>query len=59
MLTGGGPGFSSTTLDYDIYQHALTYGQFGVAAAESVYLLGIVAIIVLLTRRMRKLGAYA
>jgi multiple sugar transport system permease protein len=59
VLTGGGPGFSSTTLDYDIYQHALTYGQFGVAAAESVYLLGIVAIIVVLTRRMRKLGAYA
>jgi multiple sugar transport system permease protein len=56
VLTGGGPGYASTTLDYDIYQHALTYGQFGLAAAESVYLFGIVVVIVLLTRRLRRLG---
>jgi multiple sugar transport system permease protein len=59
VLTGGGPGYASTTLDYDIYQHALTYGQFGLAAAESVYLFGIVIIIVLLTRRLRSLGPNA
>ena len=29
VLTGGGPGFASTTLDFDIYQHALVYGEFG------------------------------
>jgi len=56
VLTGGGPGYASTTLDYDIYQHALTYGQFGLAAAESVYLFLIVVVIVLLTRRLRSLG---
>lgn len=55
VLTGGGPGYASTTLDYDIYQHALTYGQFGLAAAESVYLFAIVAVIVLLTRRLRRI----
>lgn len=56
VLTQGGPGFASTTLDYDIYQHALTYGQFGLAAAESVYLLAIVVVVVVLTHRLRKLG---
>jgi len=55
VLTQGGPGFASTTLDYDVYQHALTYGQFGLAAAESVYLLAIVAFVVLLTHRLRRL----
>jgi ABC-type sugar transport system permease subunit len=46
VLTGGGPGFASTTLDFDIYQHALVYGQFGVAAAESVYLFGMIVTVV-------------
>jgi ABC-type sugar transport system permease subunit len=59
VLTGGGPGYASTTLDYDIYQHALLYGQFGLAAAESVYLMGFVVVIVLLTRRLRRLGPSA
>ena len=56
VLTGGGPGYASTTLDFDIYQRALVYGQFGLAAAESVYLIAIVVIVVLLARRLRSLG---
>jgi len=59
VLTSGGPGFASATLDYDIYQHALTYGQFGLAAAESVYLLAIVVVVVALTYRLRRLRAHA
>jgi len=55
VLTAGGPGFASTTIDYDIYQHALSYGQFGIAAAESVYLLAIVVVVLLLSHRLRKL----
>jgi raffinose/stachyose/melibiose transport system permease protein len=51
--------FASTTLDYDIYQHALTYGQFGLAAAESVYLLAIVGFVVILTYRLRGLRSRA
>jgi multiple sugar transport system permease protein len=38
VITSGGPGFSSTTFDYDIYQNAFKFGQFGIAAAESVVL---------------------
>jgi ABC-type sugar transport system permease subunit len=44
-LTRGGPGFSSTTLDYDVYQNALGYGHFDIAAAESILLLAIAALI--------------
>jgi multiple sugar transport system permease protein len=47
-LTKGGPGYASTTLDWDIYQNALTYGFFGNAAAESMVLLAIVAIVVVI-----------
>ncbi len=45
-LTRGGPGFSSTTLDWDIYKNALTFGHFGAAAAESLLLLLIVSVVV-------------
>ena len=44
-LTGGGPGYASTTMDFDIYQNALTYGYFGTAAAEMVYLLIVLGIL--------------
>ena len=48
VLTGGGPGYASTTLDFDIYQNSIGLGYFGLAAAEAVYLLAIVALIVLM-----------
>jgi multiple sugar transport system permease protein len=44
-LTHGGPGYASTTMDYDIYSNALNYGAFGLAAAEMVVLLFIVAVV--------------
>lgn len=44
--TRGGPGYSSSTLDFDIYRNSLGFGFFGLAAAEVVYLLIIVATIV-------------
>ena len=43
VLTYGGPGYASTTMDFDIYQKALQFGLFGEAAAESVVLVGLVA----------------
>jgi ABC-type sugar transport system permease subunit len=46
VLTNGGPGYASTTMDFDIYQNALQFGFFGVAAAESVLLLLIVLIVI-------------
>jgi ABC-type sugar transport system permease subunit len=42
VITSGGPGYSSTTFDYDIYENALRFGYYGIAAAESVVLLVIV-----------------
>jgi ABC-type sugar transport system permease subunit len=50
ILTKGGPGFSSTTLDFDIYTRALTDGDFGAAAAEMVTLLLVVAVVIILGR---------
>lgn len=44
-LTAGGPGDSSTSIDYDIFNNTITNGLFGVGAAESVYLLAMVALI--------------
>jgi ABC-type sugar transport system permease subunit len=38
-LTQGGPGYSSTTIDFDIYQNALNFGDFALSSAESVVLL--------------------
>ena len=45
-LTQGGPGYTWTTIDFNIYQNALRYGFFGTAAAESVYLLVIVGLVI-------------
>jgi multiple sugar transport system permease protein len=44
-LTAGGPGNSSTSIDYDIFTNTITNGIFGVGAAESVYLLAMVVAI--------------
>lgn len=55
VLTAGGPAYASTTLDYDIYVHALTLGEFGLAAAEAVYLLAIVVFVVAVTRIVRRI----
>jgi ABC-type sugar transport system permease subunit len=57
VLTGGGPGYSSSTLDFDIYKRAFTSGSFGRAAAECVVLVLIVLLLCggawLLTRLYR------
>jgi len=47
VLTRGGPGYSSTTLDYDVYTNAFTNGLFGYASAQSMCLLVIAAIVLL------------
>jgi multiple sugar transport system permease protein len=47
VLTRGGPGYSSTTLDYDVYQNAFTNGLFGYASAQAMCLLVIAAIVLL------------
>ena len=49
VLTQGGPGYSSTTLDGDIYQNAFQNGNFALAAAESTLLLLVMLVILTLT----------
>jgi ABC-type sugar transport system permease subunit len=44
-LTGGGPGFSTYTVDFDLYQEAFTNGNLGYASSIGVALLIIMAII--------------
>lgn len=47
ILTQGGPGYNSTTIDYYVYQTGLSEGQFGLASAASV--LGIVFLVIVLS----------
>jgi ABC-type sugar transport system permease subunit len=54
VLTQGGPGHSSTTIDWDIYQKATLFGQFGLAAAESVLVLVTVVLVIVGGLRLGK-----
>jgi multiple sugar transport system permease protein len=45
-LTQGGPGYASTTIDYDIYENSMRFGRFGHAAAESVILLLMMSVVI-------------
>lgn len=45
VLTGGGPGLASTTLDFSVFQKFMRFGFFGSAAAESVLLVVMVILI--------------
>ena len=58
-LTRGGPGYSSTTIDFDIYQNALQLGYYGTAAAEAVVLFVIVTVVIALGAGISRLrGAH-
>lgn len=45
VLTGGGPGLASTTIDFAIYQKFMRFGFFGIAAAESVVLVVMIVLV--------------
>jgi multiple sugar transport system permease protein len=45
VLTRGGPGYASTSIDYDIYQNALQSGFYGIASAEAVLLLVVMMVV--------------
>ncbi len=38
VMTGGGPGFGTTTLEFFVYEQAFNVGQFGYAATLGVFL---------------------
>lgn len=54
VLTGGGPGNSTTVLVYYLYQQAFRFNDFGYASAISVLLFVIVLILTLLQWQTRK-----
>ncbi len=54
VMTGGGPGCGTTTLEFFIYQQAFTENNFGIAATAGVVLfLGVFAVSMLLIRLLR------
>jgi multiple sugar transport system permease protein len=46
VLTGGGPGVSTTTLNYQIYQLTFNEGRLGYGAAMAVLLVGLIVLFV-------------
>jgi multiple sugar transport system permease protein len=44
-LTGGGPGYGTTTIDYMIYRRAFSGGRYGQACALAMVLLGIILLV--------------
>lgn len=50
-LTRGGPGYSSRTMDFDIYTNSLSNSLYGSAAAEMVVLLVLVGLILMIGSR--------
>jgi multiple sugar transport system permease protein len=54
VLTQGGPGYSSASIDWNIYETAINYGEFGLAAAESVLVLVALALIVVVGFRIAR-----
>lgn len=54
VLTGGGPGSSTTVLVYYLYQQAFQFNEFGYASAIAVLLFVIVLVLTLLQWQSRK-----
>lgn len=52
VMTGGGPGYGTTTLEFYVYQEAFNVGQFGFGATLGVVLFAIVFGISLLQLRL-------
>ncbi len=53
-MTGGGPGFASTVMEFYIWKHAFAYRSPGLASALAVILLGATTILIVLQLRIRK-----
>lgn len=52
VITKGGPGYETTTIDYFIYQKAFTSKEMGFACALSVFLAFIVAVVSLIQYKL-------
>ncbi len=45
VMTGGGPGFSTTTMEFYIYRLAFSETDFGMGATVGIVLLGVIALV--------------
>jgi multiple sugar transport system permease protein len=45
VMTGGGPGLGTTTLEFFVYQSGFTQGQFGTGALYGIILFVIMIIV--------------
>jgi ABC-type sugar transport system permease subunit len=54
VMTSGGPGFDTTTLDYYVYNKAFVASQFGVASALALILLLIVLVLTVIQFRVTR-----
>jgi multiple sugar transport system permease protein len=52
IMTGGGPGFGTTTLEFFVYEQAFSNGVFGYAAAIGVVLFAIIFVISIVQLRL-------
>jgi ABC-type sugar transport system permease subunit len=53
-MTGGGPGFASTVMEFYIWKHAFAFRSPGIASALAVVLLGATTILIILQLRLRR-----
>lgn len=52
VMTGGGPGYGTTTLEFFVYQNAFSQGDFGTGALLGVVLFVIMAVVGLIQIRL-------
>jgi multiple sugar transport system permease protein len=52
VMTGGGPGFGTTTLEFYIYQEAFSTGDFGTAATAGVVLFAAIFVVSMVQLRL-------
>jgi ABC-type sugar transport system permease subunit len=55
VMTGGGPGYGTTTLEFFIYEQAFQSGDFGLASTAGVILFCAVAVVGLLQLRILRI----
>ncbi len=53
-MTGGGPGFASTVMEFYIWKHAFAYRSPGIASALAVVLLAVTTLLIVLQLRIRR-----
>jgi ABC-type sugar transport system permease subunit len=53
-MTGGGPGFASTVMEFYIWKHAFAFRSPGIASALAVVLLAVTTFLIVLQLRLRR-----